>query len=965
MNEFTTKMNYLISKFIDPNLSISGGSNSNNGSGNNSGASSPLTTAGGSGSNSPNLNISTEKPKLKYKHWCTTVDKKIHTINGLMPLLEASFSTSEEKKKEKVLLSYQKFNTVLQELVALLEVTTYKPNITHKSLEWNSHTNSTPTANGESDSPPSSFFLSTSPGSPVVSPYSVSPTSTPIIVPDEINVHSLNNNNSNSSNSNSNGHHHHHHNNNSTTNGLLATINNYKDMVNNHKDKESSTNNNNSNTAGSSLTSAKATKVILITCREALLQVWGSLQSFIEKYFQLDKDFSLIYQCMLLICKRKEFDSSVSIIDPITQKPWSLSPNDILAKYRYRLYKTFFFVSSTLSSRSFYSIPTIHFCSKYLSLSYFRIPKVARMILESINPPENEIQDIISHFPCPSHLKHLNIVGDRPDKSPFHTSLMQMSSASNISNSNSSSNNSNNIPLTSSLNMQNNNSNNESLTYEELFDQKSHGWVDNLARKETVYFIFFKEWFLNCKYILGENVDMKSVPGFFTIAYSLLHEVKTRDQAQPPLSKPTPCLDAQFTLISSCRLDNMIEVMIKILFLKTSVYDVASVSITLSLSEAWLKEHGILSDSFDINFFCEGIEGIIKSDHHQLLIRAFQMLYNSSESFQGAFRKKLFGDLLLTKYFYQLFLHWDQPVRNAYHHLLLYKMVRIKRANLYESGFSIGEFSKLTHVNTPITKSLSPAKFIEGSKDESHNYGSSSRLVSNSAYSSMIPKPIYSSAPPPSILSSSSSSSPSSPSSPSSSSNPGSPSTSQIKKVAPPVPPRPRVFKSNRNPMPMPEGGISNNNNSNSNNNNSLESEDSFVFVENPNDHPPLPIPPPKPSHLSSSSLSSTPSPISSPAEPSSSKVAIPSSLKTEKFSKEYSLDIELFLEIEIFVKKVQDQMRDPELKYHDPILSHYVASSISEFKTYIAHANQIDAVPPKIIPLMFANSAAIANYRD
>jgi len=990
MNEFTTKMNYLISKFIDPNLSVSGnggGNGGNGGNNNGNGPSSPSTSGNNSSSNSPNLNntLTSDKqqpPKLKYKHWCALVDKKVHAINAHMPLLESSFLTTEEKKKEKVTISYQKFNTLLTELIGLLEVTNYKPNITHKSLELhtansivNSSSSNSNNGSGESDSPPSSFYLSTSPGSPSgISPYSVSPTSSPLTnnIQDESNVNNNNN---------------HHHNGNGGG-GLLATINNYKDLVNNHKDRDRDKDNSMNGVGGSgtgngvSVSSAKSTKVILVTCREGLLQLWGYLQSFIEKYYTLDKDFSLVYQCILLVCRRKEFDSSVSPIDPITQKQWSLSPNDILAKYRYRLYKTFFFVSSILSSRAFYSIPTVHFCAKYLSLSYFRIPKVGRMILESLNPPDNEIQDIISHFPCPSNLKHLNIVGDRPDKSPFHTSLMQMSSNSsnilniNSSNSLSNSNNSNNI------------NSNESLTYEELFDQTPHGWVDNLARKETVYFIFFKEWFYNCKYILGENVDMKSIPGFFTLAYSLLHEIKTRDQAQPPLSKPTPCLDAQFTLISSCRADNMIEVMIKILFLKTSVFDVAAVSTTLSLSEAWFKEHGVLSDSFDINFFCDGIEGIIETDHHQILIRAFQMLYNSSESFQGALRKKLFGDLLLTKYFYQLFLHWDQPVRNAYHHLLLYKMVRIKRANLYESGFSIGEYSKLTHVNTPVTKSLSPAKFIEG-KDDNHNYGSSSRLATNSAYSSMIPKPLYSStsiptsssSPTSTISNSNSNSSLSSPIATTTTTtitttttpNPGSPST-QAKKVAPPVPPRPRVFKSNRNPMPLPEGGISNSNNSN-NSNNSLESEDSFVFVENSNDHPPLPIPPPK---SSSSSLSnsinnnhqptSTSSPISSSPSlqtTSDSKIVVPSCFKTEKFSKEYSLDIELFLEIEIFVKKVQDQMRDPELKYHDPILSHYVAASISEFKTYIAHANHIDAVPPKIIPLMFANSPAIANYRD
>lgn len=83
---------------------------------------------------------------------------------------------------------------------------------------------------------------------------------------------------------------------------------------------------------------------------------------------------------------------------------------------------------------------------------------------------------------------------------------------------------------------------------------------------------------------------------------------------------------------------------------------------TLSLLEAWLTElqrKHPLPESFDMEFFCKGIGILLDSDHHQTVLRVLQVIYSSSDLFNGSLRYMLFGELLIKKMFFTLFLHWD------------------------------------------------------------------------------------------------------------------------------------------------------------------------------------------------------------------------------------------------------------------------------------------------------------------
>lgn len=93
----------------------------------------------------------------------------------------------------------------------------------------------------------------------------------------------------------------------------------------------------------------------------------------------------------------------------------------------------------------------------------------------------------------------------------------------------------------------------------------------------------------------------------------------------------------------------------------------------------WLSEfkeiQRPLPHNFDVNYLIAALDVIIETDHHQLLNRLIQTLYDACDVFVGEVRRKLFADFLLKKHFYSLFLHWDEITRNYFHQFLIFKVL--------------------------------------------------------------------------------------------------------------------------------------------------------------------------------------------------------------------------------------------------------------------------------------------------
>jgi len=224
-------------------------------------------------------------------------------------------------------------------------------------------------------------------------------------------------------------------------------------------------------------------------------------------------------------------------------------------------------------------------------------------------------------------------------------------------------------------------------------------WQNEIKKLDILFFLFLHEWIQHVLFMVDfkfDSMQWQGIPGYKQFLASFIFAMKR----QPRMGKALLDCSCSFLLTNP----SLVNFYIMFAFSKTNVYDVLAVlgmssrslSLSLSLSllccadcrwlrsetvahlEVWLttfEEWGmVLPPNFDYSFFCRGIDIMFQSEHHQVMHRALKIIYSFAEIFVGEARKALFIDLLLTKYFYQLFLHWDPNIRNAYHQLIAFKV---------------------------------------------------------------------------------------------------------------------------------------------------------------------------------------------------------------------------------------------------------------------------------------------------
>jgi hypothetical protein len=188
-------------------------------------------------------------------------------------------------------------------------------------------------------------------------------------------------------------------------------------------------------------------------------------------------------------------------------------------------------------------------------------------------------------------------------------------------------------------------------------------------------------------FCLGTVFDWNALKGFNELVKAFLYQLKRSEFWNKPLT------DCSMTLLK-CD-PSLLNFFIKDLYNKTNIYDFATVSDTLTkigdLLTALQKAELTVPLSFDMDYFCSGLDIIIDTDHHQLIAKLLSVVYNHADVFVGYNRKKLFGDFFIGRYFFKFFLHWDEIVRNYFHQIVIFRMVRVKRSELHKIGIDIPE----------------------------------------------------------------------------------------------------------------------------------------------------------------------------------------------------------------------------------------------------------------------------------
>ena len=124
------------------------------------------------------------------------------------------------------------------------------------------------------------------------------------------------------------------------------------------------------------------------------------------------------------------------------------------------------------------------------------------------------------------------------------------------------------------------------------------------------------------------------------------------------------------------------------LFNRTNLYSINNDDKIFKILNGWfdiMKDHKRIlynQKEFDMDYFIETLDKILSIDHFMVMYKVLEMIYNSSVCFIGEFRRKLFVEFLVKKWFKKLFGHWNYCVRNAYQHLILYRGVLLRRSHL-------------------------------------------------------------------------------------------------------------------------------------------------------------------------------------------------------------------------------------------------------------------------------------------
>ena len=130
---------------------------------------------------------------------------------------------------------------------------------------------------------------------------------------------------------------------------------------------------------------------------------------------------------------------------------------------------------------------------------------------------------------------------------------------------------------------------------------------------------------------------------------------------------------------------------------RTNAFNVPAVLEVLGNVETWMKflhEYKLkLPDNYDYEYFCFAIDMMLETDHHMLVHKTLSFLYTNATVFNNATRQHLFLEVLLKKHFFNLFLHWESTIRNTFHQIIIFKMLRHKRTMLAKHGFVVQELS--------------------------------------------------------------------------------------------------------------------------------------------------------------------------------------------------------------------------------------------------------------------------------
>lgn len=209
-------------------------------------------------------------------------------------------------------------------------------------------------------------------------------------------------------------------------------------------------------------------------------------------------------------------------------------------------------------------------------------------------------------------------------------------------------------------------------------------WRSKLEKRGISFFSFFEEWIDHVyKQSVSQQFVWSCIPGYKILLKVFFIEMKERNT----IEYPEALVSCACKLIYDTR---TINVMVRILFSKTNVYDFHSVQemfkVMNQLLTVYFAYKQVLPSNFDINFFAKGLKICLNDENALNIAKCLWFIYYQYHLLQRNLRKEIAFEVIIKSKYKKFFYHWSKDVRNMFHHLLCYRILSMEHLNFEKSG---------------------------------------------------------------------------------------------------------------------------------------------------------------------------------------------------------------------------------------------------------------------------------------
>lgn len=132
--------------------------------------------------------------------------------------------------------------------------------------------------------------------------------------------------------------------------------------------------------------------------------------------------------------------------------------------------------------------------------------------------------------------------------------------------------------------------------------------------------------------VMRQNIPWQDIPDYKILVKHFLIEFKRNDITTLPMS----LVDASAAMLSN---ENLLTVLIALIFSKTSIYDSFNVFAAMELVNTWLQaiqtHRKQIPSTFDDAFFLKGLFMILDGEHAVNIAKVLWVVYNSYNILHG------------------------------------------------------------------------------------------------------------------------------------------------------------------------------------------------------------------------------------------------------------------------------------------------------------------------------------------